>query len=1307
MLALHAGAAYAGELIINGGFETGGFGPAWQHGAYRGGNTNPNLADHIVAADLPYAGSYSALLGFKYTTQRRNTYGWMSQNVALPAGLSSAVLYFKMRMQGYDSSPYDPFIMDIRNTGGGTLANVVNYSFTEWNDKFKDSGWLDDDDTIPVGYDVSAWAGQTIQLYFEQSNLFDALYETWTYVDEVSVIYRMWVDLAVDGDGDDVFGAPGSGAGGLGANSGVAGDTLFYQLTVENEGTVADSYNLTTASLPAGWTALIDPGSGLQGFPYTTPVLPAGTSQTYTVVIVSDLAATGGSYDVIIDAVSAAQGTRFDSVTLRALIVDAFYLTDAVVDGNGVGVIAGGGAGGYALNTAPWDSAVTYTVEVFNHGNAPTAFAIDWTSAPGLVTSVTYNASNYTVPFTTVVIPDGGSAVLTLNVTGPSPLQGGDYGTIVNAVTVNDPGKFDSILAELRLRAPRVDMIIVTSGDGLYDPTLNGLGGTSSNAGERNATVTFPLIIQNEGPLPDSYALDWVSPGAGWAAVIEIAGTDYAFPVTTPVIAPFSQVQYLLKVTIPGGASFGTFQSFLNSVSQVDARIAESVTAVISVADPSEIDMAIDGDGFNVYGPVGTGLGGSSTHPASPGDTVVFDVEIQNILGTNSFEVSWSTSPGWTVTFDGQSSPISGLPAGIYQLVAIVPPTSLGGTFDIILDAHKTDKPFFMDSVTGRVDVTPPAIVDGIIDGNGLGIFGAPGTGAGGSSLQTTAAPSVLNFTVELRNDGPTADSYQVSWNTIPLWTATLDGAASPFTTASIISGGSRVYTFTVTAPAGAAVGSYGYVVDVVSTSNPSSVESMTASVDILGPPRADLIVDGNGAGVFGVLNSGQGGTSVRSSAPGGTYNSVLRVQNAGSFPDSFRVQWNLPAGWPPASISVDDGSVVHTAPFWTVVLAGGAFVDLDVIVQVPAGITGSHTAIFNSWSSRPPNSPESASLITTTNAVIRGYVFDDADHDGTRGAGEGGLPGVSVVEVSTGLTAITQASGAYSLLVPAGTSATIVEVNPSGFISTSPDTLGPFALAAGDTITAEYGDVPPVYLSPGVVANGLAGSYVDFPHRVEAGTAGQVVLSTSNGAGATTMLYLDVDGNGIFNGTDRPLTPADLLMDPVSNPSVAILLRVFVPAALASGVTFQVTLDAVQSISGTPLTSATSATDAVLVIGSSLGNLSLQKTSDRPDAAPGDVITYEITFLNTGSDSLQNVVLIDPVSAFVAIEPDGFGAGQDLEWIPDGGAPVYLTFNNADADECEYSPAERMLRLFLSKNSPYYVAPGGTGIMRYRVRVQ
>ena len=72
----------------------------------------------------------------------------------------------------------------------------------------------------------------------------------------------------------------------------------------------------------------------------------------------------------------------------------------------------------------------------------------------------------------------------------------------------------------------------------------------------------------------------------------------------------------------------------------------------------------------------------------------------------------------------------------------VVQRTSLGGTFDIIIDGQKTNKRFFMDSVTGRVVVVPAAVVDGLIDGDGDEVFGNVGTGLGGSSIQVTAAPA-------------------------------------------------------------------------------------------------------------------------------------------------------------------------------------------------------------------------------------------------------------------------------------------------------------------------------------------------------------------------------------------------------------------------------------------------------------------------------------------------------------------------------------------------------------------------------------
>jgi len=394
---------------------------------------------------------------------------------------------------------------------------------------------------------------------------------------------------------------------------------------------------------------------------------------------------------------------------------------------------------------------------------------------------------------------------------------------------------------------------------------------------------------------------------------------------------------------------------------------------------------------------------------------------------------------------------------------------------------------------------------------------------------------------------------------------------------------------------------------------------------------------------------------------------------------------------------------------FWSPVIPPGSYCDYTVAVQVPVSATASHTAIIDAWSSLPPNQPESVALITETRARVRGVVFDDRDHDGLPGGPtDVPLSGVTVFELGSGTTAITDAAGRYEIFVAAG-SATVVERNPSGFVSLTPDTLGPFVLASGDTATADFADVGPLALSPGGALVGLAGGYVDFAHTITARTAGQVTLTATNAEGATTMFMLDENQNGVFDGIDRVLTPADLLLDPDAAGAgvVHILARVFIPAAIAPGTTLYIALGAEQLVSGTALVLTATATDAVVVSGSALGRLSLQKSADRAGAVPGEVVTYAISFMNAGTDSLQNLVLLDPVSPWVDIEPDAFGPGQDVEWQSGAGPPLYLTYNPADADECEYSGAERIIRWILSKNAPFFVAPGESGTLTYRVRVR
>jgi len=230
----------------------------------------------------------------------------------------------------------------------------------------------------------------------------------------------------------------------------------------------------------------------------------------------------------------------------------------------------------------------------------------------------------------------------------------------------------------------------------------------------------------------------------------------------------------------------------------------------------------------------------------------------------------------------------------------------------------------------------------------------------------------------------------------------------------------------------------------------------------------------------------------------------------------------------------------------------------------------------------------------------------------------------------------------------------------------------------------------------------------VDFAHRLDAGTKGTVTLTTSSDPGVVRMFLIDENENGQFDGTDRALAPGDLGMDPdAGKDHLALLLRLFVPASSPIGATHRVTIDAVQAIEGTPLIATAQATDAVVVVDDSIGLVTLHKEVDTNAAAPGEIVTYTVSFTNTGVDSVQNVLVFDPVSVYVDPVADAFGPGMDVEWHKDGATVVYLTLDPTDGDECDFSGSDRLLRLTFSKNTPYYLGPGETGELTYKVLVK
>jgi len=152
--------------ITNSGFESDTTG--WTFGGQ---------GDHKIGTTV-YSGSKSAVIGFKDSSNIANGKDYVYQTITVPSG-SSAVLSFYYRFYSYDYCDYDFFNMKIRDGSGNVKSTVISKCHNGWG--LKDTGWTKKE------VDLSSYAGQTIQIYFEVENRYDTLYNSWAFVDDVKV----------------------------------------------------------------------------------------------------------------------------------------------------------------------------------------------------------------------------------------------------------------------------------------------------------------------------------------------------------------------------------------------------------------------------------------------------------------------------------------------------------------------------------------------------------------------------------------------------------------------------------------------------------------------------------------------------------------------------------------------------------------------------------------------------------------------------------------------------------------------------------------------------------------------------------------------------------------------------------------------------------------------------------------------------------------------------------------------------------------------------------------------------------------
>lgn len=191
----------------------------------------------------------------------------------------------------------------------------------------------------------------------------------------------------------------------------------------------------------------------------------------------------------------------------------------------------------------------------------------------------------------------------------------------------------------------------------------------------------------------------------------------------------------------------------------------------------------------------------------------------------------------------------------------------------------------------------------------------------------------------------------------------------------------------------------------------------------------------------------------------------------------------------------------------------------------------------------------------------------------------------------------------------------------------------------------------------------------------------------------SSVAFYRDVDASGTLTPGDTPMidTDGDTFPDsgnvaPFTAP-IPILAVYAIPSSASAAQVATVTLLARSNV--TPAT-----TDAAVdTVTAGQPVLTLLKAVDQAVAAPQAVLTYTITYTNTGNADALAVEVTDPVPASTTFEAgSATGAGMTISWSHDGG----LTWDASEA------PPVTHVRWQLAGTLP----PGASGTVAFQVRV-
>ncbi|WP_421773049.1 hypothetical protein [Gracilimonas sp.] len=318
--------------------------------------------------------------------------------------------------------------------------------------------------------------------------------------------------------------------------------------------------------------------------------------------------------------------------------------------------------------------------------------------------------------------------------------------------------------------------------------------------------------------------------------------------------------------------------------------------------------------------------------------------------------------------------------------------------------------------------------------------------------------------------------------------------------------------------------------------------------------------------------------------------------------------------------------------------------------------------------------------------------------HNGTKEAGEQSISGSPISLQTSGAViidqTITNGEGEFTLWIPNSyhnNSLTLKEGHSLSQLSVSGNTGntgGTYTVAndhlvfnnsSGNTYSGVMlGNIMTPSFSPNGQQHGKAGTTLFFAHTFTASTYGTVrfskILSGSEASQGnwSTVIYEDVNCDGIANAGESVIDQKTLTPDE----SLCLAIKIFVPTQATYGESLNLTINADFDLQGTIITHSSSVLDIAIVGDDSETGLKINKTVDKPEAFPGESITYTLTYTNNSTQAISQINIQDATPAYTTflsatcaeipteitsctISDPGVGNSGQITWEFSGDLPV------------------------------------------------